>query len=164
MVWGLVAYQDTFDELFGAHLSKLTPRARAALPCSLYLSGWGKLVYEEVRQVSLHLASTVSDLEGNTHLLQIEGKEATLKRLIQLDPNIDEDNPGDPVYSMNVCLEQPAGDLYWNVLAHGAVSLECDVDSFIPFELYRQDPKQFGFDRYRERQAGHFSTTSAEPR
>ena len=153
-VWGAILNQWACEKLVGDGILTLPGGFDHSVPCALYLSGWGKLIFSCVSSLSLHLAPFAPTLEDeNKQFLMIQGEQVSLDReWVQEDVNVTgSTDSSEHVYGMNVYLEQPAGDLDLGISAYGKATFRLNLEHFVPIDLYRNQRNQFGFDWYRER-------------
>jgi hypothetical protein len=153
MVWGVVLKAWAGIELFEGALSSLPSVVASHFPCPLYLSGWGKLIFEDVSKVSMFLAPVAPALDNEHRFLEKEGQQVHLEAVYPNKIDTVEEDSLATEYGMNVYLEHPYGDLDLAVWAKGQVTLEVKVSSFVPMAVLMQQPDQYGYDRYREREA-----------
>src|SRR3954466_4284077 len=73
LVWGVVVKAWACGQLFG-ETTLLPANMSPSSPFPLYLSGWGRLVVENVQQIWLRLAPVAPALDGQFSFLRVEGQ------------------------------------------------------------------------------------------
>lgn len=143
LVWGATLCDP--DPALQEHLSA---RLKEEGQSSLYLSGWGVLTFEGVKDGAATLAVYESKFPPeNSGLLRYDGTPVTLHKPWLAVPSSEQ-----PTYCLEAYLEVPFGHLTLDVIADGAVYFTLDPNRLITTKMFSQSPHEFMFDRFRERQ------------
>jgi hypothetical protein len=143
LVWG--AYLAHPDEQLWEQLpSEIRQQARSPL----YLSGWGVLSFDGVKDGSASVAIYEAVLPPtDSGLLRKDGMPVTLIKPWHSTPD-----PDQFIYCLESYLEVPFSHLTLEIVATGAVHFNFNPHEFVTSEMLSQFPNRYAFDRFRERQ------------
>ena len=147
LVWGVVLRDPGNDP---HHTQKLAADVRAALPSSLYLSGWGVLSIGEIRRGDVTVSPYCPIIVGANHQFLTDHQRQFGHSVPFYGPEKGGDDA--PEYLFSMVLEQPFGFMALRVSTPGPVRLVVDPRDFVTENQLSANPENYAYDFARVRQ------------
>ena len=146
LVWGVYL---TDSEQEPAFCQSLASSAQQQLPTALYLSGWGRLTFEDVRGAEITVSPYRPSFQFHTLELQkdSEGKTISISRRWPVPTGVAVTS-----YRFSLILEHPLGHGQFCIDACGPVTLDVDPQAFVAEEEVEKFPDEYLYDWGRSRQ------------
>jgi hypothetical protein len=149
LIWGIIYREPEHDAAF---CQLLRSQTQDSLPNSLYLSGWGRLTFENITQGNITVWPYRPVLQGGDHQFLTDGQGNPITISYSW---LESEKAFGTEYLVSMVLEQPFGFMTLKLKALSPVTLSVNPDDFVLEDQVIACPEKYGYDYARTRQLQH---------